>query len=37
MLEPFCIPARIVGDLCVGEQEEQFVISLAIVLSKRAQ
>jgi len=37
MLEPFFIPARIVGNLCVGESEDQFVISLVIVLSKRAQ
>jgi hypothetical protein len=37
MLESFFIPARILGDLCVGEPEEQFLISLSIVLPKRAQ
>ena len=37
MLEPFLIPARILWNLRVREQIEQLVISLAIVLSKRAK
>jgi hypothetical protein len=37
MLEPFVIPTRIVWNLGVGECENELLIGLTIVLSKRAQ